>query len=94
MFKRVLAWSQDHRSKRSILAALLLYVSWVPFYYFQTQSLEAAPAFSLVKHAPFVLACSALVLWGTAWRARGGGLSATGVGSWIALHLAFSLLSL
>ena len=94
VFKRVLARSQDLRSTRSILAALLLYVSWVPFYYFQTQSLEAAPAFSLVKYAPFVLVCSALVLWGAAWRARGGGLSATGVGPWIVLHLAFSLLSL
>ena len=87
VFKRVLAWSKDLRPTRSILAVLLLYVSWVPFYYFQTQSLVTAPAFSLVKYAPFVLVCSALVLWGAAWRARGGGLSATGVGSWIVLHL-------
>ena len=75
VFKRVLAWSEDHRPTRSILAVLLLYVSWVPFYYFQTQSLEAATAFSLVKYAPFVVACSALVLWGAAWRARGRGLA-------------------
>ena len=94
VFKRVLGWSQDLRPTRSIVAALLLYVSWVPFYYFQTQSLEAAPAFSLVKYAPFLLACGTLVLCAIACRGRGGPLSETGVGRWIVLHLAVSLLSL
>ena len=46
-----------------LLAILFAYISLVPFYYFQSQSLDGPPVFSLVKYLPFILAGSACFLW-------------------------------
>lgn len=45
-----------------LLAILFAYISLVPFYYFQSQSLDGPPMFSLVKYLPFFLAGSACCL--------------------------------
>lgn len=94
VLKRLVLWTGFSQLIRGILAGLLAYVSLVPFYYFQSQSLTLAPSFSLIKYWPFVLVCSACGLWVVEWRLKGRGIIPMTVGRWICTHLALSLLSL
>ena len=75
-------------------ASLVAYISLVPFYYFQPQSLTQAPSFSLIKYGPFVLACGILCLWGFERLFKIRAIISTSVDRWICIHLGVSLLSL
>ena len=94
IIRRVVYWPQFKILTQALLAVLIAYVSLMPFYYFQVQSLTLSLVFSLVKYAPFLLACGVLALRAVAWSAGSRYMASTGVGRWMLLYLALSLLSL
>ena len=77
-----------------LLGVLFAYIALVPFYYFQPQSLEGAPTFSLVKYLPFILAGSACCLWGVDVVRNAKSIIRISVDRYLGLYLAVALLSL
>ena len=77
-----------------LLAVLFAYISLVPFYYFQSQTLDGPPVFSLVKYLPFILAGSACCLWCFDIVKNSKPVLRTPIDRLLGLYLAVALLSL
>jgi len=79
----------------SLLAVLFAYISFVPYYYFQPQSIaQEIPRFSIIKYGPFFIAIMAICLWFINWRISKRNLVLTVVDWSIAAYLGLSLISL
>ena len=79
---------------RLLLGFVFAYITLVPFYYFQPQSLEGTPSFSLIKYLPFVLIGSACCLWGLSAVSQVKSIARTPIDYYLGLYLIVSIASL
>ena len=83
------------RLVQGILCALFAYISLVPYYYMQGQSLaQEIPAFSPVKYLPFVLAGLGLLIWIGDMVRRNRRVCRSPVYAFMVVYLGLSLCSL
>lgn len=78
----------------SILGVLFAYIALVPFYYFQSQSLQGPPVFSLVKYLPFVLVGGVFCLWVISVIGESRPVVSTSIDRYLGLYLVVALFSL
>ena len=79
---------------QGILLLLFTYISLVPFYYMQEQSLTQIPTISAVKYLPFVLTGLGLLICINDWAKRSRRLFYSPVFLFVGVYLGCSMLSL